>query len=338
MSLRVGIAGYGLAGRYFHAPLLKGAGYEVAAVLTSNADRAGHAVADFPQVKVVATIKELISQNIDLLVVASANSAHAEHALAAIEAGIPVVIDKPMGRTLAETQLIVDAGKKAGVAVTTYFNRRWDSDALTVKRILKEGILGDVFRMDSRFERFRPEVTAPGWRDSTDPEVGGGLLLDLQPHLLSTALEWFGSAELVSASVRSIRGGVDDDVVLTLKHASGVDSYLSASAVVGAPGPRLRIMGTKGALVINDLDPQEPLLREGKYPAGGAWKEDTRSKAFIHRGTEVVEIKSEPGNYSTFYVEVANAIKNKTAMPVSTEDALAVAAIVDKARKESFRG
>lgn len=338
MSLRVGIAGYGLAGRYFHAPLLKGAGFEVAAILTTNSERADHARADFPDVKVVSKIDELVAEKLDLLVVASANSAHTDHALAAINAGIAVVIDKPMGRTLAETELIVAAGKKAGVAVTTYFNRRWDSDALTVKRVIKEGLIGDIFRMDSRFERFRPEITAPGWRDSTDPEIGGGLLLDLQPHLLSTALDWFGEAELVDSSVRSIRGGVDDDVVLVLKHASGVDSYLSASAVVGAPGPRLRIMGTKGSLVINDLDPQEPLLRAGKYPAGGAWKEDTRSKAFIHRGAEVTEIESEPGNYAIFYSEVAKAISNKSSMPVSTDDALLVAAIIDQARRENFRG
>ncbi|NCV79924.1 MAG: dehydrogenase, partial [Actinobacteria bacterium] len=155
--MRVGIAGYGLAGRYFHAPLLKGCGFEIVAVQTSNADRSIHAQQDFPNTVVVATIDELVSHKLDLVVVASANLVHADHALAAINAGIPVVVDKPMGRTLAETELIVDAANKAGVGLSTFFNRRWDSDALTIKKVLASGVLGEIHRIDSRFERFRPE-------------------------------------------------------------------------------------------------------------------------------------------------------------------------------------
>ena len=135
-SLRVGIAGYGLAGRFFHAPLLKGCGFEIVAIQTSNSERARQAVADFPRTKVVATIEELVLEKLDLVVVASANLVHAQHAKAAINAGIPVVVDKPMGRTLAETQEIIKAGETAGVSVVTFFNRRWDSDALTIKKVL----------------------------------------------------------------------------------------------------------------------------------------------------------------------------------------------------------
>ena len=62
MSLRVGIAGYGLAGRYFHAPLLKGCGFEVVAIQTSNHERSAHALADFPATTVVSTIEELVDQ------------------------------------------------------------------------------------------------------------------------------------------------------------------------------------------------------------------------------------------------------------------------------------
>ena len=163
-------------------------------------------------------------------------------------------------------------------------------------------------------------------------EDGGGQLLDLQPHLISTAIDWFGKAELVTATVRSIRGAADDDSVLVLRHDSGVMSYLSASAVVGAPGPRIRILGSKGALVINDLDPQEALLRSGKYPAGAVWSEPTTSTAFIHRGNEVEEIQSVPGNYALFYTAVASAISNGTAWPISNDDALLVASIIDEAR------
>lgn len=337
MSLRVGIAGYGLAGRYFHAPLLKGCGFDVAAIQTRNPERIAHALSDFPNTTVVATVEELVAQQLDLVVVASANVVHAEHAIAAIKAGIPVVVDKPMGRTFIETKEIIDAGKAAGVGVTTFFNRRWDSDALTIKKVLAIGVLGQVHRMDSRFERFRPELNATSWRENMSAADGGGQLLDLQPHLISTAVDWFGSAELVTASVRSLRGGADDDSVLVLRHDNGVTSYLSASAVVGAPGPRIRILGTKGALVINDLDPQEALLRAGKFPENGTWSYPTTSQAFLHRGDVVEEIESVPGNYGHFYRGVELAITTGAPWPIPNSDALLVAAIIDQAREIGTR-
>ena len=334
--MRVGIAGYGLAGRYFHAPLLKGCGYDVVAIQTSNAERAAHAVADFPNVKVVATIEELVAHELDLVVVASANVVHSQQAHAAISAGIPVVIDKPMGRTYAETAEIISAGERAGIPVSTFFNRRWDSDALTIKKVLASGVLGTIHRMDSRFERFRPELNTKSWRENMSAADGGGQLLDLQPHLISTALDWFGNAELVTSTVRAIRGGADDDAVLVLKHDSGVLSILSASAVVGAPGPRVRILGSKGALVINDLDPQEELLRSGKIPFGGKWDVPTKSTTFIYRGSEVEEIVGEDGNYAMFYTLVAGAIEGKNPWPIPNEDALLVASLIDQARENAL--
>ena len=139
MSLRVGIAGYGLAGRYFHAPLLKGCGFEVAAVLTTNPVRVGHALQDFPATAVVESMQELVGHNLDLVVVASANLVHAEQAAVALKAGIPVVVDKPMGRNYEETTAIVELSKTLGVPVSTFFNRRWDSDALTIKKVIADG-------------------------------------------------------------------------------------------------------------------------------------------------------------------------------------------------------
>ena len=336
MAPRVGIAGYGLAGRYFHAPLLKAAEFDVVGTLTTKPDRKSDAISDFPEISVVESIEELLKLNLDLLVVASANNAHASQAIAGLKAGVPVVVDKPMGRTLKETKEIVDFSKQVNVPVTTYFNRKWDSDALTIKKIIKEGTLGNIFRLDSRFERFKPDLTPGSWRESQTASEGGGNLLDLQPHLVSTALDWFGPAELISSSVRSIRGGSDDDITLVLKHKSGVDSYLSASAINGAPGPRIRVTGDKGSLIINDLDPQEPLLKSGKYPKGGQWSESTKSEAFLHLGDKVISYPSIDGNYSLFYIQVKQALSGGV-WPVTTDEALSVAEIIDKAREISFR-
>ena len=337
MTLRVGITGYGLAGRYFHAPLLKGAGYEIAGILTKNEERKAHALADFPNTTVVSSVEELLALDLDLLVVATANTAHASEAIAGLRAGVPVVVDKPMGRDLKETQSMVDVANETGVVVTTYFNRLFDSDALTIKKALSEGVLGNVFRLDSRFERFRPNSNPNSWREANSASDGGGNLLDLGPHLVSLALNWFGPAEVTYASVRSIRGLADDDIVINLKHASGVDSYLSASAIIGADGPRIRLSGTEGSLVIKDLDYQEPRLRNGEYPAGGVWTPPSVTPAFIYRGDEITEYPAEAGNYSLYYSQVADAVAGKGAWPVTADDALAVAKILDEARAISIR-
>lgn len=335
--LRAGIAGYGLAGRTFHSRLLKGCGFDVQAILTNNEARIEQARNDFPEAKVLSTIESLVQLDLDLIVVASANSVHATHAIAALRAGIPVVIDKPMGRTLVETESILDASAECGVPFTVFFNRRWDSDSLTIKRVLGEGLIGEVHRMDSRFERYRPALTPGSWRELSSVQDGGGLLLDLQTHLLSVALDLFGPAQLAHSSVKRIRGAADDDVVLAILHSSGVDSYLSASAVAGSPGPRVRILGSKGALVISELDPQEALLREGIIPQNGKWQVPTKSRAYVHRGDEVIEIDSENGNYPDYYNLVSGALRGTNPWPVSEIDALAVAGLIDEAREKSIR-
>ena len=336
MALRVGIAGYGLAGRVFHAPLLKGVGFDVVGVLTSNPERKASAESDFPVVKVVESIEQLLELDLNLLVIATPNSVHASQAITGLKAGVPVVVDKPMGRTLKETEEIIQASKQFNTPVTTFFNRKWDSDALTIKKVINDGVIGKIFRLESRFERFREAINPESWRENQSASEGGGNLLDLQPHLLSTALDWFGPAELVSSSINSIRGGTDDDSVLVLKHASGVDSYLSASTVIGAPGPRIRLIGDKGALIISDLDPQESMLRNGLYPKGGVWGESTKSKSFINRGDEITEYQSVDGNYAQFYVQVKEALSGGS-WPVSTDEALSVAKIIDLARQNSIR-
>lgn len=336
-SLRAAIIGYGLAGRTFHSNLLKGAGFEIAAVLTTSPARVAQVHDDFPHAAVVASVAEIISQKPDIAVVASPNIFHAPQAIELLRAGIPVVVDKPMALNAKETEEIIAVSESEGVAVTTFFNRRWDSDALTIKQILREGILGNVFRFEARFERYRTLGNPDSWRERLTPAEGGGKLLDLQPHLLSTTIDFFGQGELKYSSVRSIRGLSDDDSFLALKHENNVDSYLSACEVMGSPGPRIRLTGDKASLVIHGLDPQEGYLRAGLYPENGKWSVDTRTPAFIHRGDEITEYESVPGDYVQFYLQVKAALANGGAWPVSTSDALYIARIIDQARAQSTR-
>ena len=155
--------------------------------------------------------------------------------------------------------------------------------------------------------------------------------------MISTALDWFGPAQLTYANIRSIRGNSEDDVVLNLAHESGVDSYLSVSAIAGSPGPRIRLLGSEGALIVEDLDPQEALLRAGEFPQGGTWSVPTSSKAYIQRGDTREEIETVPGNYGHFYLAVRDALAGKGSWPISTDEILMVASLIDKAREISVR-
>lgn len=319
--MRVGLVGYGLAGRVFHAPLIKLVGAEIVAVVTNNPERIAKAKSDLPTAKICSSTEEVIGTGIDLLVVASSNTDHVPSAKAAIKAGIPVVVDKPVALNAEETLELYDEAEKNGVQVHPFFNRIWDSDTLTIKS--KMHLVGKPHRFDGRFERFRPEINRGSWREELSPSEGGGLLLDLQTHLLSTAISCFGSAKLKFAKLQNVRGGLaEDDVLLVIEHNSGVISSLAVSAVAGAPGPRARLLGSEGALVANELDRQENLLREGKYQDG-----DKRSKVELHKGSEVTVIDSEPGNYMAFYEMVKNG-----EIPVSKDLAIEVATILDEAR------
>ena len=337
--MKAGIIGYGLAGRYFHGPTLLAAGFHVTAVCARSLERKAAAHQDFPKAVIVNSIDELVAEDLDLIVVASPNEFHSEHALASIRAGINTVVDKPMGRDYYEALSLYDAAEQSGVLLTVFFNRLWDSDSLTIKKIIQQREIGNIFRLESRFERFRPEINPLAWRESTSFEAGGGLLLDLQSHLVSTALDWFGPAELVFSSVRSVRGASDDDVLLVLKHDNGVDSYLSASAISGNPGPKIRLNGDKASLVITELDKQEEILRRGFRAQAGQWidGDEITSSAKIYKGSDSFSYRGEAGFYPAFYNEVRLAIEHGGELPVSRELSLSVARIIDQARQISIR-
>ena len=158
--------------------------------------------------------------------------------------------------------------------MTVFQNRRYDSDQRTLRRLLDSGELGDVLRYESRFERWRPTLTAGKWRETTPASEGGGSLLDLGSHVVDQAITLFGPVSHVYGEVDARRGGADDDAFLALQHVSGVRSHLWVSSVAAAPGPRLRVLGTEAAYVIDDLDGQEEALRAGRMPTDQGWGEE----------------------------------------------------------------
>ena len=335
-DLRVALLGYGLAGRAFHAPVLTAVdGLALAAVVTGSPERAAQAVADHPGVVVLPDADALWrrADEVDVVVVATPNAQHAELALCAIGSGLPVVVDKPLARSAAEAREVVSAATSAGVLLTVFHNRRWDSDTRTARQLLQAGAVGQPWRLETRFERWRP-VPSTGWRDSGDPEQGGGLLLDLGSHQVDQALHLLGAVTSVYAEVDQRRAGVEveDDVMLALTHAGGCRSTHWLSATAAHLAPRLRLLGSRAALVVDDLEGQEAALRSGRPPWGLA--SPTRSAT----GDAQQPVTALPGDYRLFYAGLRDALLGRGPVPVDPAEAVAVLEVLDAARSSAATG
>jgi predicted dehydrogenase len=339
--VRVAIAGYGLAGEVFHAPLVAATdGLVVAAVTTSDRERAARARAAYRGVHVAPDANTLLHdlEEIDLLVVATPNRWHVPVARAALARGIPVVMEKPFAAQAADAAALVDDFAAAGVPFTVFQNRRWDGDFLTVRRIVESGELGDVTRLESRFERFRPQVAGERWRERADPVEGGGLLLDLGAHLVDQALTLFGPALRVYAEVAARRPGaqVDDDVFVALEHGGGVHSHLWMSAVAPLGGRSLRASGTLAGIETPGLDPQEDQLAAGMAPGDPGWGAGKPARWVDEDGARALPIAA--GAYERFYAGVRDALRDGAPMPVDARDSVAALEVIEAARRSAREG
>jgi predicted dehydrogenase len=340
---RVGLVGYGLAGRVFHAPLIRHTdGLEVVAVVTSDAGRASQAAHDLPGVRVVDDVETLLASemDVDVLVVATANNSHVPIARRAIHAGVAVVVDKPLAPDAVSARALVREAEEAGVLLTIFQNRRWDNDFLTVQGLVAAGRLGAVRRFESRFERWSPVVRQGSWREDPLPGSGAGLLFDLGSHLVDQALLLFGPATVVFAELDRRRPGsrVDDDVCVALTHAGGVRSHLWASAVAVRPGPRFRVLGSEAGYVRYGLDPQEQQLKNGMRPGEPGWGEQPPSQdGTLGIGDTLTTVPTTRGAYETFYSALVAALEGFGPVPVDPWDAVRVIESLEAARVAATR-
>lgn len=337
-EVRVALIGYGLGGAAFHAPLIACTPrMRLATIVTSNPERRDQAAREHPQAHIVDSVQAVWdrAQDHDVVVVTTRNDSHVSLAMAALAAGLPVVVDKPFALHAAEARQVIDEARRRKLMVTVYHNRRWDSELLTVKRLLAEGAFGNVLRFESRLERWRPEPKG-GWRESGAPEAGGGLLYDLGTHLIDQALHLFGPVTHVYAELDRRRPGmeVDDDVFLALTHASGVRSHLTATSLSAQPLARMRVLGSRAAYLKVHSDVQEAALRSGGRPDRPDWgREPPERWGLLGVGEEAVRVRSEPGAYQQFYAGIVAALRDGAPPPVDPEDAVAGLEIIETARQ-----
>lgn len=325
--LRVGVVGYGDAGRGIHARLLAEAGHTVTHVVTGH--RAAAADEDWPGVGVHPDLDGLLghADELDLVVIASPSGRHVEHALATIAAGVPTLVDKPLGLDAPGAATVVRAAERSGVPLTVFQNRRWDPEQVALRTLLDDGVLGRVHRFERRWERWRP-VPKDRWKENAADD-GGGLLLDLGTHLVDSAVQLFGPVATVRAEVRALTTPANDDVFLALTHETGTVSHLWAGGLAGAPGPRTRALGSAAAFLVTSFEGEpSPFARLDPGPGMVGW---------LVRGADLEAVPDRAVGHADIYRRVASWLAGGT-VPVDPWDAVRTAAVLDAARVSAAGG
>ena len=336
VPVRIGLVGYGFGGRYFHAPLLAGAAEcELLGVVTNSPERRQQVGAQFPGLVTFGSLEQLAAADAEAVTISTPADTHIELTQRALRLGLAVVCDKPFALDAVAARETVLLSEQLEVPLTVYQNRRWDSDFLTVRKALAEGVLGEPVALESRFERFAPD---PG-----PPASGGGTLRDFGSHLVDQALVLFGPARGVYAEMHGVAGtgDLDDDAFVAITHANGVRSHLWGSWRENAPGPRFRVTGTAATYVgIPDMEGQEHLLVAGHSPATDAdWGIEPEARwGRVFRDGTSEPLRSERGAWDTFYPAFAAAVRGTRPVPVDPWDAVATALVLDAARESALQG
>lgn len=344
-TINVGLLGYGLSGRVFHAPVIRSVeGFRITWIMTGNAEAAAKITAEDSSVKITTSADEILdSPEVDLVIVAVPNTMHYDLAAKALERGKHVVVEKPFTITAAEADYLAELAVKKGRVLSVYHNRRWDGDFLTVQRIIEGGLLGNLAEFESHYDRFRPVPKGDAWREAAAP--GTGLLYDLGSHLIDQALVLFGMPQQVFADLRIQRpkGEAVDSFELILDY-DGLKVTLKSGSLVREPGPRFIVHGDRGSFVKYGLDVQEEALKAGRHPNehpdwgcepeadGGVLH--TEVEGVVLRGT----VTTQPGDYRGFYRGIHKAIVNGGKPPVTAHQGADVMRIIELAMESADKG
>lgn len=331
--INVGVVGFGLSGRVFHSPFIHtNPRFNLCAIVSSKDD----AKEIYHGVEIIRDFDDLLKRaDIELVVVSTPNQLHFEQAKKALEAGKHVIVEKPIAPTSDEVLQLMEIAKRCNKKLLPYHNLRWNGDALTIKHILKDKLLGDVWDCELHFDRFVPEIQGKEWKYGNP--VGGGTLYDLGVHLIDQAVDLFGKPEAVFCRLFNQREGstVDDSFDLKLIYPQ-LNVTLKAGVFVKEQGPRIAIHGKKGSFVKYGIDPQEAILRNGGMPLGDDWgkqpEEDwgmlnTQINGLNFRG----KIETLPGNYHAYFNDIYHAIVDDAEPTVTPQQAYLNILIIEKA-------
>ncbi|MDG4663154.1 Gfo/Idh/MocA family oxidoreductase [Mycobacterium sp. 236(2023)] len=335
--MRIGLVGYGVGGRYFHTPFIQAAkGCELVGVVARSAQRVAEVEADLPGMPVYGSLGALLDAGVDAVAISTPPQTRRELVLEAVGRGVHVVADKPFAPSAAAGRELVDAAEAAGVLLSVFHNRRWDTDITTLRGVLDSGGVGDVWRFDSRMDQDDPKTFEAG------PE--GGLLRDLGSHVVDQALWLLGPAVAVTANldwVDAPEGRSDAGFVITISHVGGAHSHLSASKLNHVNSRELRLFGSRGSYVSTQQDVQVQAVFAGRLPADDPdhWGYEVEERwGVLSTADGTRAVPSEQGAYADYYARFAAAVAGAGPQPVPAAEAIATLAVLDAARRSAADG
>lgn len=333
-TIGVGLIGYGLGGRAFHAPYVTATpGMTLRSVVSRDPAKV-HAL--LPTVRVVESVNTLLAEpGIDLVIVASPDELHADHAIAALSAGKHVLIEKPFATSLADAREIIAASERAHRLLTVFQNRRWDADFLTVRSLFAGGQLGEIVEFESRFDRWRP-IPAATWKEARE----GGSWLDLGPHLVDQALVLFGRPLAVTADIATLRAGAPaPDYFHAILRYPDKRIVLRSSKLVADHGLRFAVHGTEGSWIKHGIDPQEAATVAGRSPGGDDWGYDPQDGLLTigEANSSSMRFPNQRGDYRLFWESLTAAIRGDGPNPVPPREAFATMEVLDAGLHSSKR-
>jgi scyllo-inositol 2-dehydrogenase (NADP+) len=330
--IRVGLVGFGMAGRVFHAPLISSVdGLELAAVVERSSDKAKER---YPGIITYRSVDELLADSsIKLVVVATPNNTHFEVAMRALESAKNVVVDKPVALSSSEIAQLLELAGGIGLQFVPFHNRRWDSDFRTIQNLLHEKPLGQLVHFESHLDRWRPGLSTRAWKDEPSQ---GGILLDLGTHLVDQALTLFGEPESIGAEVLRERDGegANDSFTLRLHYLTGFSVTLGANYLSSLARPRFHLRGSKGNYLKWGVDPQEEALGKVTRIDATDWGQEAANnwgKLSVGADQSLVTqaVESIPGDYRLFYAGVRDALLGNAKPPVASIDGWRTARVLE---------
>ena len=250
--VRVGLLGYGAIGHEHNRAVQHVPGLELAAVCDVSPDRIAAARRYAPDARGYSDGEELVADDgVDLVIVSTPPSSHASWALACLNAGKHVIVEKPFAIRSSEADAVLDLARANGRVAAVYQNRRFDPDHRAVRRALDDGLLGDVFHVEAFVGGYGHPCNL--WH--SDAEVSGGAFYDWGAHVLDQLLDLLPDPiEHVTAAEHK-RVWLDvtnaDHSRVTIRFTTGAEATFVYSDLAAALKPRWYVLGTRGAVVGN---------------------------------------------------------------------------------------
>jgi len=330
--IKTALCSFGMSGHVFHAPFLHlHEGFELYGVWERTKNLATE---KYPAIKTFRDFDTMLADDsIDLIIVNTPSITHFEYAKKALMANKHVIVEKPFTPTAAEAAELIKLAGEHQKILSVFHNRRWDSDFLTVKKILSGKYLGDIKEAEIHYDRFTPELSYKVHKETPTPGVG--VVYDLGSHLIDTALQLFGMPSAVFADVMIMReNAVVDDYCEIIFFYTTFRVRIKATMFAKEPQGFI-IHGTKGSFVKSRSDVQETQLQLQKNPADDDYGFEQESEyGLLHTQKNGVFVKekipSERGNYAAYYDGIYQAVVNKQPLPVTAAEGKKVIEIIEK--------